>query len=256
MPDVLLDELEKALSSEPQKAEPEPQKAEPPKAEAPAPSAEDPRVKALEEALRISEEARKKQEELLASFKPQPQPQRELSKEELAELYSRDPVAAIEYLQARSMKVIEENLSKRLEPLMSGGMLAAKQAAMAKYKDEFELFGKDIEALLSDPRISRESLSSPQAWDDLIAYVRGRPGNLEKLIEYKVAKEKESVRQQVQEREAAIAGAHARSDIRAPAPQPSRDLDDIEKEIARTIFAGLEPNKAYEEYKKWRDVTR
>jgi len=221
---------------------------------------EDPQIRGLQEALRISEEARKRVEDLAAAGRaPAPKKEDELPKltrEQLAELHQRDPLAAIEYMQADADRRLSENLERRLAPLISGGSTTAREAARAKYPDEFELFGGDIEKMLSDPRVSRDAMSQPQAWEDMIAYVRGRSGNFEKLVEHRASKDKDKAARDAQAREAASAGAHTRTDVRPPAPASGVELDAVEKEIAKAIHSNLSEEDAYREYRRYKGVAR
>lgn len=229
------------------------------RADAAAAAPPDPRVRALEEALRISEEGRRRQEETLRSITPggkKVEETPELTREQLAELFQKEPLAAIEYLQANAMKKLDESISRRLEPLVSGGATSAREMAKSKYPEEFTVLGPEIQAMLDDPRISKSAMNNIQAWDDLIAFIRGKPGNFEKLVEHRASKERGKAADDARAREAAAAGTHTRSDVRPPAPVVSGDLDDTEREIARTIHPDLAPEEAYTEYKRWRGVAR
>lgn len=216
---------------------------------------EDPRVKALQEALRISEEARKRQESLAAPAAPAPEPVKKMSREELNELYQRDPLAAIELMQSEATRTATENLERRLGPLMTGTASMGEESARRKFPDEFELFGSAMKEYIE--RLPDKSvMSRPEAWDDLISWFRGRPGNFEKLVEHRQTKSANAKAEEARRTQAEGAGAHTRSEIRAPSPAGGKTtLDETQREIARALNPGLTPDKAYEEYIKWMRVT-
>lgn len=269
--DILLEDVGKKLAAQQQEEE---QKAEDEKTrrrlaieiearkQVEGGGAKDPRADALAEALRISEEGRRAAEERLrlAGALPAAQTKDEpkaLTTEELQELYSRDPIKAIGYMNEQALKAINENIERRLGPLVSGSSASARESARAKYPDEFELFGSEIDKLLQSDLVSKASLSNPQAWDDLIAYVRGRPGNFEKLFEHRSNKNRDREAEEARKRQAEVAGAHVRSETRAPAPSSGNgSLDDTEREIARALFRDLDPEDAYKQYTQWRGVSR
>lgn len=222
-------------------------------------SSADPKIKALEEALRISEEGRRRTEDTLRTAglaAPKKVEEPELTEEQLAELFQKEPIKAIGYMQAKATKAVEENISRRLDPLISGGATGARELTRSKYPDEFQLFDKEISAMLDNPAISKSAMNQPKAWEDLIFYIRGQPGNMEKLIELKAGKEREKAADGARSAQAASAGTHTRSDVRPPVVSVGADLDDTEREIARTINSDLDPEEAYAEYKKWRGVAR
>lgn len=265
--DVMLEDIEKDLKIQ-EEQEKRDKEAADAKAKADAEAAArraaeagsvDPRVKALEEALRISEEGRRRTEDTLrtaglATQRKAEEP--ELTEEQLAELFQKEPIKAIAYMQTKANKAIEDNIAKRLDPLISGGATGARELTRAKYPDEFQLFEKEISAMLDNPAISKSAMNQPKAWEDLIFYVRGQPGNMEKLIELRTGRERGKAADDARTAQAAAAGAHTRSDVRPPVMSVGADLDDTEREIARTINAGLDPEEAYAEYKKWRGVAK
>lgn len=216
---------------------------------APPPSDEgQARVRALEEALRISEESRKRLEELIPrQTKPEPQ---QLTREQLAELWQQDPLKAVEYMQDQRIRLLEENLHRRLEPLVQGTSVSVREAMKAKYPDEFALFGDDIEKVVSSVP-DKSIFNNPSNWEDLISWVRGKPGNLEKLVDHWQRKQAEKAKAE----QAAAAGAHAARSVRTPSPASEPELDPVEREIARTMFYGMREEDAYNEYKKWRGVS-
>lgn len=219
----------------------------------------------LTESLRLSETRRTELENAqraaaVASQAPPPPPppkeEPELTDEQLAELHQKNPIEAIRYMQAQAARTAERNLERRIGPLMTGSASSAEQSARAKYPDEFQLFGDQIERLKNDPKVSKEALASPQAWDDMIAYIRGKPENIDKLFDHRVSKNKPAAQAAAQAAQAAAAGATIKPDLPTQSRQTgSDDLDDTTKEIARTLFPELKPAEAYAEYNKWRKVS-
>lgn len=256
--DVMLDDIDKSLKKQAEDdkaaaAEAEAKKKAEVEAKARqdvlAAAGDDPRVKALQEALRISEEARQRQ---AASFAPEPkvEPPKRMTREELNDLYQKDPLAAIAVMQEESMRTVSENLEKRLSPLVSGGAQNAREAAKARHPEAFELFGSAIDEYVS-ALPDKTVLNNPRAWDDLVSYIQGQPGNLDKVVNKRLEKKAA----EAQEAQRAAAGTHTRSEMRAPAPTGGRNtLDETEKEIARALNPGLTPEEAYAEYNKWRRV--
>ena len=225
----------------------------------------DPRVTALENALRISEDARKREaaiRDVGGPPKPTEPEKKKLSKEELKKLHDEDPLAAMEYMITGSLELVSENINRRLEPLMQGGATTARAAMEAKYPDEFALFGNDIEVMLKDPRLNQAAMGNLQAWEDMLSFVRGKPGNLEKLISHRQKKTDEQRAREAQNRQLETGGAHVRTETRTPAPtgDETAELDATEKEIAKGMADFLAPGgtdaDAEREYKRWRRVTR
>lgn len=259
--DVTLDEME----AQQKKAEEEAKAAEGQQSDdsKPAASAEpSPREKALEEALRISEDARKRMESQLTApapaaptAEPKPEAPKELTKEELSELFSKDPLQAVDYMTARAAHTAEVNLGKRLAPLLSGTASSAESQARQKYPAEFELFGDQIQTFVSN-HPDKSAFSNPANWDDLISWMRGRPGNFEKLQEHHSKKSQEKAAADAQALQAASAGATVRSDIRTPAPVGQRPLDQTEQEIVKELANSgiLTSNDPEAEYRRWREV--
>lgn len=224
------------------------------RADALAAQGDDPRVKALQEALRISEEGRLRTEAMRAAPAVVDAGPAKLTEEQLAKLYEENPLKAIAYMQEQANRVLLENVSARLEPLVSGGATSAREMAKAKYPDEFALFGGDIQKMLDDPRVSKSSMNNVQAWDDLISFIRGQPANFEKLIDHRAAKTRSADAGTAQAAQAAAAGAHTRSDVRPPAPTGNGTLDAIEMEIARALAPDKDPEQAYADYRQWKGV--
>lgn len=207
----------------------------------------------LEDAVRLSEQGRKNAELLAESLsrgdRPQPvaaapEPE-ELSDEQIRELMEEDQLKGMEALNARAIRRAEKNLEARLSPLYNGTYASVEQAARAKYAEEFELFGSDISKMAQTIPNARSVLSNPAAWDDMIALIRGRPGNFDKIIERRMQKANGSSLEQVRERETAGVGFSEHSGPKGRAPTSVTQLDALQREIAEKL--DLTP----QEYVKW-----
>lgn len=220
-------------------------------------------TKGVEESLRKSEDARKTAPPVVErvierAAAPAPvEAAKAPTKEQLAELFQSDPVAALELYGNHVATNVINNLEQRIGPLRQGSAQAAEREAKERYKDEFALFGDQIEGIkkgLADPSV----LSQPQSWDDLMAYVRGQPQNFDKLYEHRTKKRDadERSREAAQLEQVTTAPAHFAPQLRTPAPSGGGavQMDDLTKEIARNLFSNLEPEDAYKEYQKWAKV--
>lgn len=218
-------------------------------------------TKGLSDSLRVSEQRRQDVERAaLTARQPvpeqkPPEPEPELSDEQVAELFDKKPLEAVKYLSARAAKTAEDNLNKRLGGLVSGGASAAEQSARTKYPDEFELFDDQIKAALNSGMVKKEAMTQPEAWDDLIAWIRGKTGNMEKLFDHRVAKASKGKQTDAQAAQAAAAGPVIRTTVGGSSGgSAAGELDDTMKEIARNLFPDMAPADAYKEYDKWRRV--
>jgi hypothetical protein len=250
-------EKDAAAAAEKKKKEDDAKEAARIQAEAVAALPADPRVSALQEALRISEEARKRAEVLRAPAveEKEEKEEPELTTEQLNELYKDNPMAAIEKMLVKRDKMMERNFSSRLSALTAGTAGTAREMAEKKYADEFRLFGKEIDAFVATLPQAEQRLSNSKAWDDLIAFMRGQPGNFEKLMKDREEKNKAAAAAAAQANERAAAGAHTASTIRAPSSSgDASTLDETEREIARTLNPNMKPEDAYADYIKWRKV--
>lgn len=219
---------------------------------------EDPKVTALREALRMSEESRGRLEQSLATDRGAPAPvaqaEKELTKEELAELHSKDPLAAIEYMQARAIKTVEENLSRRLSPLVTGNTSTLEEAMKSKYPDEFKVLGNEIMDFVKKAP-DKSTFSVAQNWEDLIAWTRGR--NFDKLVEFRAGKANQQATATAQAAQAASAGAHVGNSVRTPPPPRSAGaFDDTTKAIIKELAASgiLDEKDPEADYRRWMNV--
>jgi hypothetical protein len=201
-------------------------------------------VKGLDAALKTSENARLQQEALLkmaaqATPVPQPEPEKpkEVSPEELAELFREDPVRAIAVMTEQAQKRAEENLERRIGPLIGASASQVENQMREKYKVEFELFGEDILKLAGTVPESqrREILARPEAWEDMISLVRGRKGNLERYIERVQVGNPEQRRIEAQREQVDQVGFTDTSPARPRRLTSAAQMDDTMKEIARNL---------------------
>ncbi len=212
------------------------------------------RLGGLSEALKVSEQARKQAEtnaQLALSGRQdppkseEPPAPKELTEDELRELYEENPLQAISVMQDQAIRRAERNLESRLGPMMTGTAAQVENAVRAKYADEFELFGDQITSLAASVPNGKAVLSNPAAWDDLIALVRGRPGNIEKLITKKTSGR--TVDQARQEQIGAT-GFTGSGGQRGTTREVGGQLDPIQKEIAEKL------DMSEADYIKWSKV--
>ena len=211
-------------------------------------------LQATQNALRISEEERQRERE---SYRPQQQQQQYqqhapagYNREEMAQLLETDPIAAYERMAQHVAGAVEQSLANRTQPLAAGIAAQAEQRARQQHPEVFELFGDQINRVVASLP-DKAALASPDAWKDIVSYVSGQPENLDKLIERRLQKQRESEAPAARQQEREASGYSGRSQpsgIRSD----SRDteLDPATTKIAQQfIDAGLFKNIA--EYKKW-----
>jgi len=211
-------------------------------------------AKGVSDSLRLSEQQRKELADRAAAVPAQQQTvvvqqqaevDKELTDEQLIELHTKDPLAAIRYMQARAVLAVSQNFEKRLGGLVSGSSATAEQSARVRYPEEFALFGDQINKMVA-ALPSKEPLSQPQAWEDLVAYIRGQPANFDRLVAHRADKTKVKLEADARAAQVLAAGPVMQSDTRSPVvTTQGAGLDATQLEIARNL--GLTP----EEYKKW-----
>lgn len=141
----------------------------------------------LQRALRISEEARLNSRSAPAQAAPvqevQPRaPYDERTAEDWNNRFQENTAQAMQEWSERLMHIADRHFEARMAPLQNSGVHNAASQARSRHALEFELFGDQIDQmvnLMPDKRV----LSTEQGWDDLISYVRGRQGNIERYIE-------------------------------------------------------------------------
>lgn len=195
----------------------------------------------LKQALQISEAER-----LKALQQPAPVPApvaappaqvdeyKPLTKEQIQALYEEDPLKAFEAMQNDALIRADIHFNRRFGALE--GSLASTQEGWARqeFKDEFEVLGPQITELLgqiTDKRV----LNDKQSWKDLISYVRGQPGNFEKLWEHKSKHPAPRTAADARAEQAADVGFSPRPTARAETPIPEGSLDPVQKRVAEVL---------------------
>lgn len=210
------------------------------------------RVKGLERALKISEEAR-----LSGASRSEPVreevPEKEPTDEELVDLMNKDGVKALQLIEARITKRLAAHVERRLGPISAGAEDTALQDAQRRYPDEFKLFQKEIAEFVA-PLRGKNALGSPQDWDNVIAYIRGKPGNWERF--YTSQTEKATGGGTVAREKERKGAGHSSKPMRGGSGSEKETgsdygLDDVQKEIARNLMPGAPAAVAYREYRKW-----
>lgn len=214
--------------------------------------------KGLADALKVSEAARQQMALTAEALSrrdssppppPPPPPEPELTDEQIAELFKDDPVKAMAAVTERSEKRMERNFQSRVEPLFSGGAVTQEQDARARYPKEFELFGPEIQEAIKNLPNAKVSMSSKAAWDDLVSWVRGKPGNFERLAEAKAAPVQAKTAEDARRTQAESIGFQSSGGPVNRIPQSVGQLDATQLEIAR----GLDMTP--EEYVTWSKTT-
>jgi len=160
----------------------------------------------------------------------------ELSVDQFQTLYDESPMKAMEAMGEVMGKRLEANLEARLKPLAVGNADDAEARARVKYATEFELFGDQIEEVLKKNVPDRSIMSTGKTWDDLVAYVKGQPGNVEKLIERKMAAASEEAQRKAQEAQSLTVPFSGTQDATRPPSKPTVEtLDDTQKDIIRVM---------------------
>lgn len=204
----------------------------------------------LTDALRISEISRQQAPTAVAPIAPEPVLPPKMDPEELRQMFIDDPVGAFNKMQEEWTTKAEAHLAARLQPLVSGAAAGAESNARSKYPDEFTLFENDIKAIVNGmPAQQRSALSNPAAWDDLISYVRGRPGNFEKVIDARTTKAMKDARkigaQAAQELETGLTFTDA---PRRGAPSATVAPDAATQHICDVL------GMSYADYVKWSKI--
>lgn len=220
------------------------------------------RTKRLEDSLRVSETARTEgagrmgqlEAENAAlkvvqpSQKPVPDSKPVLTTEQLKDMYDKDPLAAIATMQQQANETMEANLAARMQPLTRNSADIAEQNARTKHAETFELFGDQVEGHLSKIP-DRSVMSTAAAWDDLASYVRGQPGNLEKIIEHRASAGKKKTEEDALQAASDAAGASLTGGAQRPTPKTNVGvMDDTKREIAK--IQGI----SEEDYLKWENM--
>lgn len=205
--------------------------------------------KALETSLRLSESARIALERPQAPAPVAPvaeAPAPRITREQLQEIYEKDPLEAFAVMSDLAIQNAARHYEARMSNIELGSTGAAEAQAKAKYGTEFEVLGKEIEAVRR--AVPDQSIfNSPKAWEDLVSYVRGQPENFDKIVDARAGKTTRTAEAARAEQEADI-GFSATPVLRAAPPGRVKTLDATQKEIAATL--GL----TEAEYIKWHNL--
>jgi len=162
---------------------------------APTPDSEKPKVDPTVEALLADRQRMEKiMQDLATANRPAPAPA-PVPQIEPEPTYDRGAIKqlleegnmmeAMEAMLGFAYKKVSRDFEERIRPLANTTVTVAEQSMRQRYPDEFELFGDEIGSLA---RQAGTNLSTPEAWESLIGYVRGRGSNFDKLVEYKTNK--------------------------------------------------------------------
>lgn len=199
-------------------------------------------VRRHQEALRISEDARLKALESRPAVvtppaaPPAPEPVKTMTQEEFDALYESDPRAALQVYAELQEKRIMQNVEARISSLAGGTASSIETAMRERYKDEFELFDNEIKTLAGQVP-DKALLANPQAWEQLISFVRGKPGNFEKLLEHRTQKTTAAAADAARQTQVTDSGFSSKGSVAPTGPKGSGDLthyglDETERMVA------------------------
>lgn len=195
----------------------------------------------LQQAFQLSESARVAlmRQQVPAPAAPSPQPQvKVFSREEINELMASDDPAeraqAVDIITTQAINAAKAEYSQHMGQLSSSLVQTAMNNAQYAYPDEFALFGDQIQALV-DQMPDKSQLSSPTAWKQLVAYVRGQDGNVQRYAQHIATKSGQPQQfgaPQLQLHQ----GGFSPAPVRAPKPNTkSVVVDEMTREIARVF---------------------
>lgn len=209
---------------------------------------------ALQEALKVSERARTSSEQMAAlatRSTPTPVaaavPEPVLTDEQLAEIYQNEPIKAIKLMQDQAARALLTNIDSRLGTLYNSTAAQAESSARTKFAAEFEVLGPEISQMIAQIPNSKSVLTTPEAWENLISIVRGKPGAFEKISQHYAAKAGAPTLETARRAQSEDAGVVLTSAVRAPSPTAPTTLDATQKEIAQKL--GL-TEKEYQDWSK------
>ena len=207
-------------------------------------------VDRMRQALRISEEGRLALADAARAREAAPTPAprvpeapaptgpTELTREQLKELVAEDPMAVMDYMATHMTHRLDQHLNARFKPIVDGSISSAEAQAKAKYPEEFELFGNQIQEMKT--KVPANVLGSSAGWDDMMSYLRGRPENFDKLVAKRNSKDPAAVRKVEVDNVGFSPRSVPTARVAAPAGNgPTRmtvdQMDDTMREIARTL---------------------
>ena len=184
---------------------------------------------------------------------PVAQPDPRLSKEQLAELFEKDPIGAVAYMQDIAIKDAANQFERRFAPLTAGSAQAAENSAKAKFADEFALFGGEIKNVI-DAMPDKSILANPAAWDNIISFVRGKPENFDKLMAIRTSKAAEAAALAARTAESHAAGASMTSSVRPGAPSVAVSSEGNYGLNADEMHAADVMGTSYKDYAHWKKI--
>jgi hypothetical protein len=211
---------------------------------------------AMSNSLRLSESARIALEQSAARppepvRQPEPEPvQPQITREQLQEIYEKDPLEAIALINNLAIQNAARQYDTRMSQLTLGSVDSMENWARQNFDTEFKTLGPEIKSFV-DSLPDKSIFASKKGWEDAVAYVRGLPGNFEKVMEAKQGGIRTS--QEARNEQIADAGFAPVSSQRSRMQLPAGELDPTSKKIAdEFIRSGVV--KDYAEYIKWRDI--
>lgn len=233
------------------------------------------RGKSVDEIIKIAETARTQMNESTVAAKearaaaeraeqfgrtpppPPPESPKDLTREQLKELYDEDPIKALEMMETQALRRVEKHVEERIAPLTAGTVSAAENWARAEFPDEFALFGDKIQGMV-DSIPNKQVFSSKKGWEDAVAYIRGQKGNFEKLVDHRAEKASALEGQGARERQRETAGFTGRTTVansarRDTSSRQDADMGDEERQIM-TRFINDGTFKDAAEYRKWQKM--
>lgn len=194
----------------------------------------------LERALKVSEQARLGNTQAQPAYTaPAEAPVPQFTEAQLRELFESDPLAAMAALTQIAEQRASHTFNQRISQLQQGTRGAVEAQVRTKFAEDFELFGAEIDAVAKtvDPAV----LANPQAWEQMIAYVRGQ--NVDKVVEKRVkqelAKAQGLTREAAQEMQLGTAPARVTTQRQPSTPQNNHGLDATQLEICNIM--GISP---------------
>lgn len=176
---------------------------------------------------------------------------KEPTREELDKLFEDDPRQYAEVIADMRVRKAENQWAGRIASLEQGTIGASEGWAKEQFKDEFELFEKDINEFRRS--VTNQAIfSTRKGWEDMISYVRGKPENIDKLFDHKAGR-KTRTRDDARRDEDNNAGFNRSSSRRTAVEATGDGADSLSKE-QRDVADGLGMN--YKDYAKWSKVGR
>lgn len=183
------------------------------------------------ESLRALNEARSQQPAPQAA-PAQPAPEPEMTQAQLKEMYERDPFEYQQYMFSQMDKKIAKQVDSRVSPMAATTASAAEAQARAKFAEEFEVLGPEINQVLAQVP-DRSALAQPGAWEQLMFYVRGQ--HMDKLLNARANKANERSLAEARQREAQNGGVVNDGSRRSGGRAAIGELSATQKEICQVM---------------------